>query len=420
MTVRLAVFSLFLGLFTSCSVPRKSNIVRLQPDDRKTRLSIVAGLSTTDAGVEEMVNSIVSECFPDVELEWETADWGTGFAPLLQSHLSAGEVPDIIIGKAQDVAVYAATGCLAPIPTAVVEQIKPEVLASVSIDGLVYGAVLNVMYQGVLYNKNIFYRYGLEVPRTIAELEEIVRILEQVGITPFASHFQENWYTANILMQFALNDVFLSQPDWGKRFFQGEVSYTASSEMQQCLQNAAYIYTHSFSDSFVLTQRESDHRFIAEKAAMYLTGSWTMQEISSVAPYMEIGLFPYPNREGNARLIFEPNLTLMKSSLSQHGDIIDDLFTVLFGNQSFAETIYAFTQTASVLKAVPAKYPAIISSDIHRYMEDGMILSAARGNSQLVWAVQDEVARHTVLWLQGKEDFAQLLLSCDDARQYSN
>ena len=46
-------------------------------EGKKTVLSILAGQSTPDAGIEDMITEAVEAAFPQVKLEWECVDWGS-------------------------------------------------------------------------------------------------------------------------------------------------------------------------------------------------------------------------------------------------------------------------------------------------------------------------------------------------------
>lgn len=75
-----------------------------------------------------------------------------------------------------------------------------------------------------------------------------------------------------------------------------------------------YILEASWPDALDINQFESDSRFAQGEAAMYLSGSWSMQFSSQYDTGMEFGIFPYPNETGDSRLIKETNLTFMKSA----------------------------------------------------------------------------------------------------------
>src|SRR5208337_3929194 len=65
-------------------------------------LRMLDGQSTTDAGIEKLIDAALAAKYPNIKLEWDIVDWGKGFQPKMQQYMQSG-LPDIMIGKAQDV-----------------------------------------------------------------------------------------------------------------------------------------------------------------------------------------------------------------------------------------------------------------------------------------------------------------------------
>ena len=414
--------SLVFMLLAMCLLVTGCAIVPVpQPmqQEEKVLLTVLAGESTSDPGMAELIYERIEEAFPNVELEWENVDWGERFSVRLNAMLSSGEAPDIIIGKAQDIQAFYPTGALGVFPETLASRLVDEVVEAGMADGKLYGLVYNQLYQGVLYNKNIFWRYNFEVPQTEAELAAIVDRLNRVGQTPFAAHFQETWHTGNILMQFAIGDVFSKEPDWGDRLRAGEVSFTDPA-YRSCAQKVAYQYENTWTDAMQVTQSESDLRFAGEEAVMYLGGSWSVQALKSVAPYRKIGIFPYPNSTGDAKLIAEPNITFMKGAATKYDALIDEIFEMLISDEELARTVCAFTQTDTCLKGVEVDSLDMIREDIERYRAEDRIVSASIGNNQLIWAFQYDCAELLLSHLRGEQTLDSVLTQWDLLRDQSS
>lgn len=413
---------LAMGLLALCAALSGCAIVPAPETPRqeeKVLLTVLAGESTSDPGMADLIHERIEKAFPNVELEWENVDWGERFSVRLNAMLSSGEAPDIIIGKAQDIQAFYPMGALGVFPQELGEPLVDEAVAAGMADGKLYGLVYNQLYQGVLYNKNIFWRYNFEVPKTEKELATIVDRLNRVGQTPFAAHFQETWHTGNILMQFAIGDVFSKEPDWGDRLRAGEVSF-ADSAYRRCAQKVVYQYQNTWNDAMQVTQSESDLRFAGEEAVMYLGGSWSVQALKSVAPYRQIGIFPYPNSTGDAKLIAEPNITFMKGAATKHDVLINDIFRMLLSDKELAQTVCAFTQTDTCLKGVTVDSLDMIREDIERYREAGRIVSASIGNNQLIWAFQYDCAELLLAHLRGEQTLDDVLAQWDALRAQSS
>lgn len=406
---------LLLLMLTGCAPQTE----QATPTAAPVTISVLYGESTTDPGLEDIFTQHIAGRFPGVRLEWESVDWGERFSSVLQMKIAAGEVPDIIIGKAQDVYAFKPTGILAGLSRELTSHVQSFGLDSVTLDGASYGLPYNMLYQGVLYNKNIFRRYGLDVPQTPDELREVVETLEAAGITPFGTHFQETWYTGNILMQFAANEVFSKVPDWGDRLRARSASFSYNPAWQYCYEQAKYVLDHSWTDALSIAQSEADLRFANEECAMYLTGSWSIQTLLTVAPQRDLGIFPYPNQSGDAALLFEPNITFMLSAKSENLPLLEDILLSIITDQELSGTILSFTQTDTMLSGVTVDTLSIIRQDIDRYKADGRVFDVTIGNSQLVWSYQYACAEHTLLWLKGQETLEAAFAYADQHRMES-
>lgn len=88
----------------------------------------------------------------------------------------------------------------------------------------------------------------------------------------------------------------------------------ATQRYEIVLKNNQFILNHTWEDAFQIDQFECDSRFVRGEAAMYLTGSWSMQFSSQYGKDIDFGIFPFPNQTGDAKLIKETNMTFMKSA----------------------------------------------------------------------------------------------------------
>ncbi|MGN0336085.1 MAG: ABC transporter substrate-binding protein [Lachnospiraceae bacterium] len=389
-------------------------------EDSGIVIRVLAGQSTTDAGVEDMINEVMAEKFPEVELEWECVDWGDAFSSQIQGKIASGDVPDLIIGKAQDVIPYAKAGAIEAIALEGIKKIDNHVLDSVTYEGEVYGIPYNASYQGVLYNKTKFEEYGLSVPVTRDELEEVTDTLERLGEIPFATHFQESWNVGNLTMQFMIGDIFQTDAQWGDKFRAGEVRFTDSALLKETFEQNRFLLEHSYVDALIIDQYESDKRFAEGEAVMYMTGTWSLQAIEQYADdSREYGIFPYPNANGDAKLIKETNMTFMMGRGSKNKEFVETILEELLSNEKLMQEILDFTQTYPVIEGVHISYESCIHEDVDRYEDAGNIIDATSGNGQLIWTYQNQLAAETISWLQGKKELSQVFSYADEHKSDS-
>ncbi len=361
----------------------------------KVTLSILAGQSTTDAGIEDFINKAVAKKYPNITLQWEAVDWGKDFHPKMQQYIQSG-LPDILVGKAQDVATYSAQNLLGDMTgKPYLSKVLDAAIPGVTVNGKTYGLVYNALYQGVYYNRKLFADNNLKVPVTQAELLDVIGKLKAKGITPFATHMVDTWSIGNVTMQFAINDVFNKIPDWGDQLRAGKVSFATSPEYKISYGYNKLIYDNTWSkETFSLQQTDADARLVQGKAAMKVSGSWSIQNFMNVDENFDFGIFPFPNQTGDAKLIFEPNMCWMKSATTKYSDAVDQVLDVITSDKDLAVEIYNFTKTASMLKDVSPTFPNASQKDIDQYASAGKIIDANIGNNQLQWGgFQEENAK---------------------------
>lgn len=391
------------------------------PSDEKITLSVLAGQSTTDAGIEDMIDKALAKKYPNITLNWECVDWGKDFQPKMQQYLQSG-VPDIMIGKAQDVATYGSMGVLADISgKPYVSNMLDAAVPGVTLEGKTYGIVYNALYQGVYYNRKLFSENNVKVPTNLDELQTAIDKFNSLGITPFASHMVDTWSIGNVTMQFAINDVFAKNPTWGDDFRAGKVNFIDSAEYKNAYGYNKLIYDNTWTnETFSLQQTDCDARLVQGKAAMKVSGSWSIQNFLDIDEDFDFGIFPFPNQTGNSKLIFEPNMCYMKSAASEHSDAIDKVFEVITGDKELALEIYNFTKTASMLKDVSPTFTNPSQKDIDAYAAENKIIDANLGNNQLQWGgFQEENAKDIAAWLQGQATLEDALKASDTRRDNS-
>lgn len=397
------------SLASGCGADSK----KAENGEEKVTLTVLAGQSTTDAGIEDMIDEALAEKYPEITLEWECVDWGNDFQPKMQQYMQSG-LPDIMIGKAQDIATYAPQGILGEIDEEYLDRGLDAARENVTIDGKTYGLVYNALYQGVYYNRDLFAENGWEVPETQEDLQAIIDDCNEKGIVPFGSHMIDTWAIGNVTMQFMMNDVFNNDPQWGDKFRAGETSFSDSEEAQTAYEYNKLIYDNTFPDTFSTEETACDARIVQGEAAMKVSGSWSIQSFLDIDENFNFGIFPFPNQTGDSKLIFEPNITIMTSAETKHQDAVNKVLDLLTSDKELAVEILDYTKTASMLKDVTPTFDNPSQEDIDKYAAEGRIVDVTLGNNQLIWGgFQEENAKDIAAWLQGDETFEQCLEASD-------
>ena len=220
-------------------------------------------------------------------------------------------------------------------------------------------------------------------------------------------------------MQFMLNDIFAEDETWGDAFRSGGENFLGNEVAASCMECGRYVLENSFEDALAVDQAVCDNRFDNGEAAMYVTGTWSLQFANQYERSDAYGIFPYPNLTGDAKLIRETNMTFMKSADTKYPDEIDQIFQMLLSDEELMGEILNYTQTFSVKKGYTADFQSPLLKDIKAYEDSGQMIEATVGNTQLIWFFQNDVAEQELLWLQKKQTLEDVLTYADEHRSES-
>ena len=159
----------------------------------------------------------------------------------------------------------------------------------------------NVSLAGIFYNKEMFEKYGLSEPKTLADLENICKTLKDNGITPFALANGSKWTGSMYFMSLAARYGGLEpfqKAVAGEGKFTDDCVIKAGEKIQEWV-NAGYFPegVNSLSED----DGQAKQLMYQESAGMLLCGSWYTGTFSSDSEefYQKIDWFPFPAIEGS-------------------------------------------------------------------------------------------------------------------------
>lgn len=271
------------------------------------------------ATLDEIVKDFEKEN-PNIDVTLTSVpDAGT----VLRTRMANNEAPDVINVYPQnaDFKEWAADGRFLEITDeAGLSNLKDGAAETYAIDEKIYSLPLNVNAYGIYYNKDKFKELGLEVPKTYAEFEEIVKTIKSDGeAAPFALSLNDSW-SLNGYHQLAwvtvaggfdgAEDILIRS---GKGAIADDVKTKAVTERLELLTDngqkgaAGALYADA-----VAAFAEGD-------ALMMPQGSWAATVINQQEPDFDFGIFPFPSDEaGKEFTIGAADMALSVSAESKH------------------------------------------------------------------------------------------------------
>jgi raffinose/stachyose/melibiose transport system substrate-binding protein len=233
-------------------------VVHIQNDPYKTKLKVAMGAGTP----------------PDLFYTW-------GGGPLLE-YINSGMVQP-----------------LDEIEEALRAKFIPSAFSAITFDGHVYA----VPWQGLTgvffwYRKDIFEKYGLEVPTTLVEFEAVCETLKDNSIIPIAlagkNKWTESFYYMYLADRFGGEDAF--KDAWARKegaSFDSESFVKAAQTIQDWVNKDYFPRGFNGMDEDTGAARVLIY---SGKAAMYLMGTWFPNTYANENPEIaeKLGFFNFP------------------------------------------------------------------------------------------------------------------------------
>lgn len=224
----------------------------------------------------------------------------------LSMAMSAGETPDIYIhwGGSSMIDYVEAEQC-ADLTEFMEKDNYKDLFVDAGIEQCTYNEriyavpIENISVAGIFYNKEVFAKYNLEEPETIAELEVICDQLVAEGVAPFALANATKW-TGSMYFQYLATrkgglEPFRNAAD-GSGSFESEAFVYAGETIQD------WVSKGYFNEGFNGMDDDSGQArqlFYTGQAAMDLMGSWFSGTVIGENPdfISNVGFFPFPELE---------------------------------------------------------------------------------------------------------------------------
>lgn len=168
---------------------------------------------------------------------------------------------------------------------------------SVTFSGKFYGIPDQIEQVGLYYNKDLFSKYGLQPPTTMAALETALKTFKSKGVIPLAAGDKEGWEGGHWLSMALASQVGADQMhqlidgkgDWNSDGVKSALTTWAG------FQKSGYLPPSPNG----ITYDNSNALFYSGKAAMNPTGTWLIQTLKDAVKF-DVGFVNFPAPTGEA------------------------------------------------------------------------------------------------------------------------
>lgn len=180
------------------------------------------------AAMEELCETFMNEN-PDITLQMEYSGEGE-YTEELKAKEAEGEFPDVF--EINNVDMFQNADKLGNLG----EEISSLVENPINVGGETYGLPFYSTSYGIVYNKVLFKKYGISVPRTYEEFLQVCERLKGEGIAPLAVGGNEHSADMGWMNYFFLTEVEKNNQNWQDKRSQGMVSFQ-DEDMKKALED---------------------------------------------------------------------------------------------------------------------------------------------------------------------------------------
>jgi len=265
----------------------------------KITLTVVSqyGAGSIQDAFNQVLDDFMAK-YPNIYVKHQPMDQTT-FNTVMPIWLKSGDAPDVFqwLGGAQT-QVFVDAGYLGDI-SSIYDSIKgdfsPAVQNQIMIyNGKPYAVPLSSLIYGCFYNKDIFTKYEISVPKTYDELLAACQTIKEKSggsVSPFMIAAGFPWLADETLTSIMSRAVSAS---YMRDLVDGKASWT-EPQAEQCIKYFSDLVPYLYPGSTELTDYDAAAAFARGDVAMEFIGPWRYGMILDNNAKANIGWFPTPS-----------------------------------------------------------------------------------------------------------------------------
>ena len=164
---------------------------------------------------------------PDITVQVQQRPGGADGDNIVKTRLSTGEMTDVFLYNSGSLfqALNPQKNLVPLTGESWANQVEDIFKPTVSVGNELYGAPITSSFGGgILYNKKVYEKLGLQVPTTWTEFMANNAKIKAAGIDPVIQSYQDTW-TSQLLVLADYHNIAATDPGWAEKYTAGQVKY---------------------------------------------------------------------------------------------------------------------------------------------------------------------------------------------------
>lgn len=243
---------------------------------------------------------------------------------------------------------------------------------SFKVDGKFYSLPCGgVNVGGVIYNKDVFTKLNIQIPKTYAEFTAACEKIKQAGITPLYEAGKDAWPLQIFSFNMFASHIYKNPGDIEK-LNSNKLKIADIPEFVDILNKQSDLKKKGYINEDVLsgTVDNSEEAVANGKAAMMVQADWQLGDLSKKFPDAKIGMFPIPNSEDGNNIVATTSQSSIGISKNSKNVEAAKSFLSYFASDENLNSYYAELKGISPYKGLKYELNPIIK-DMAASVESG-------------------------------------------------
>lgn len=266
--------------------------------NQKEKISFISSWGAYDSKSQRLKSVLkkLYDKYPHLQIE-DSSMAGKDFLFILKTDFASGNEPDLFgLWPGSDFNLLVEQNKVADLTDLIkgdedwYKQFNEATWDYVTVNNRIYGLPIEIIYEGLFINKDLFEKYNIKIPTTFEELLEAVKAFKEVGIIPIAySETPEGSYIyQNMVMKLG-----------GKEDV--ENPFDEAGKIKPCFIEGMYYMKElyeagAFPDRLLyLDDKKRNELFVNKEAAMIVQGSWLIGYDTLSGDDITVDIIPFPD-----------------------------------------------------------------------------------------------------------------------------
>jgi len=250
--------------------------------------------------LDDLVAGFEAE-YPNVKVNVEAQSMDN-YQDMVKLRISNGDVPDIIFGGPKTYSDLVSSGNIADLTNEeFTSRVASGMLDNVKVDGKVYGIPLDAMANVVFYNKDIFEKVGLEIPKTYNDFFDCCKKLKAAGYDACVAGYQDNIALGANIYTIYFGAPYLEDENYATELMSGTKKASEIAGLTKAMTQWREIMQYQNDDRKKVTTDVAEQYFASGKSGMIIIGTWGLGAIMNYNPQGNFGGFVYPSEDSEEK-----------------------------------------------------------------------------------------------------------------------